>query len=53
MGHVGSESSSEPGAQEDSRAAGCEDTLAMIERAPWNEPVDPLAGVVEHAVLER
>lgn len=33
--------------------AGYEDTLAMIERAPWNEPVDPLAGVVEHAVLER
>ena len=33
--------------------AGYEDTLAMIERAPWNEPVDPLAGVVDHAVLER
>ena len=32
---------------------GYADTLAMIERAPWEEPVDPIAGVVEHALPEH
>jgi NTE family protein len=30
------------------RAAGHADTLRMIERAPWRDPVDPLEGVIEH-----
>ena len=33
--------------------AGYADTLAMIERAPWEAPVDPIAGVVEHVGPER
>lgn len=33
--------------------AGYDDTLAMIERAPWEAPVDPIAGVVEHVAPER
>lgn len=30
------------------RAAGYADTLAMLKRAPWQGPVDPMAGVVVH-----
>lgn len=33
--------------------AGYADTLAMIERAPWEAPIDPIAGVVEHLAPER
>jgi NTE family protein len=30
------------------REAGRADTLRMIERAPWQAPVDPIEGVIEH-----
>jgi len=30
------------------RQAGHDDTLRMIERAPWRESADPMEGVVEH-----
>ena len=30
------------------RKAGYADTLRMIERAPWQDPVDPMEGVIEH-----
>jgi NTE family protein len=30
------------------REAGREDTLRMIQRAPWDVPIDPIEGVVEH-----
>jgi NTE family protein len=30
------------------REAGYEDTLKMIERAPWNSAADPMEGVIEH-----
>lgn len=30
------------------RAAGHRDTLAMLRAAPWEQPADPMAGVVEH-----
>ena len=30
------------------RAAGYADTLRMIERSPWQEPCDPIEGVIEH-----
>jgi NTE family protein len=33
--------------------AGYADTLAMIERSPWEDPADPIAGVVEHLGAER
>jgi len=33
--------------------AGYDDTLAMIEQAPWEDTVDPIAGVVEHIGPER
>ncbi|ROZ74966.1 patatin-like phospholipase family protein [Ramlibacter sp. WS9] len=33
--------------------AGYKDTLAMIERAPWEAPVDLIAGVVEHLGAKR
>ena len=33
--------------------AGCRDALKMIERAPWNDPVDPLDGVVIHELSAR
>ena len=30
------------------REAGHADAMRMIERAPWNDPADPLEGVIEH-----
>jgi NTE family protein len=33
--------------------AGHADTMAMIERAPWNAAVDPMEGVIEHIAPER
>ena len=30
------------------RRAGYADTMAMIERAPWTAPADPIEGVIEH-----
>jgi NTE family protein len=33
--------------------AGGRDALQMIERAPWNDPVDPLEGVVVHELSTR
>jgi NTE family protein len=33
--------------------AGARDTLQMIERTPWNDPVDPLEGVVVHELSAR
>jgi NTE family protein len=30
------------------REAGYADTIKMIERSPWQEPTDPIEGVVEH-----
>lgn len=30
------------------REAGYADTMRMIERAPWCDPVDPIEGVIEH-----
>jgi NTE family protein len=30
------------------RKAGYADTMRMIERAPWQDPADPMEGVVEH-----
>jgi NTE family protein len=30
------------------REAGHDDTLRMIERAPWQVPADPIEGVIEH-----
>ena len=33
--------------------AGLRDARQMIERAPWNEPVDPLEGVVVHELSAR
>jgi NTE family protein len=30
------------------RAAGYADTMSMVERSPWQEPTDPIEGVVEH-----
>jgi len=32
------------------REAGYADALRMIERAPWEAPVDPIEGVVEHVL---
>lgn len=34
------------------REAGLADTRRMLERAPWNEPCDPLAGIIEHHVRD-
>lgn len=28
-------------------------SVAAIERAPWEDPVDPIAGAIEHAEPER
>jgi len=33
--------------------AGVRDTLRMIERAPWETPVDPMEGVVVHELSAR
>jgi NTE family protein len=33
--------------------AGVRDTLRMIERAPWETPVDPMEGVVVHELSRR
>ncbi|HEV3409063.1 MAG TPA: DUF3734 domain-containing protein, partial [Chthoniobacterales bacterium] len=33
--------------------AGLRDTRRMIERAPWNAPVDPMEGVIVHEVSAR
>jgi NTE family protein len=33
--------------------AGIEDTLRMIERAPWEAPIDPMEGVVVHELSAR
>ena len=33
--------------------AGFDDTLRMIERAPWEAPVDPMEGVVVHELSAR
>jgi NTE family protein len=33
--------------------AGVDDTLQMIERAPWETPVDPMEGVVVHELSAR
>jgi NTE family protein len=33
--------------------AGYADTRAMLKRAPWNRPVDPIDGVVIHDPLDR
>jgi NTE family protein len=30
------------------RLAGYADTMRMIERAPWQRPIDPMEGVIEH-----
>ena len=30
------------------RKAGYADTMRMIERAPWQDPIDPMEGVIEH-----
>ena len=30
--------------------AGHADTLRAIDNAPWNEPADPIEGVIEHIV---
>lgn len=30
------------------REAGHRDTLAMLARAPWQTPADPMAGIIEH-----
>ncbi len=30
------------------RTAGYADTMAMIERSPWQAPTDPIEGVIEH-----
>jgi len=31
--------------------AGKEDTLRMLDLAPWNRPVDPVEGVIIHDLL--
>ncbi|MDB5853611.1 MAG: patatin-like phospholipase family protein [Herminiimonas sp.] len=33
--------------------AGYDDTRAVLDRAPWNQPVDPIEGVVVHDVAPR
>jgi NTE family protein len=33
--------------------AGYNDTKAMLKRAPWNQPVDPIDGVVVHDPVTR
>jgi NTE family protein len=33
--------------------AGYDDTRVVLDRAPWNEPVDPIEGVVVHDVASR
>jgi NTE family protein len=33
--------------------AGLSDTLKMLERAPWEDPVDPMEGVVVHELSQR
>jgi NTE family protein len=33
--------------------AGYADTIAMLKRAPWNRPVDPVDGVVIHDPVDR
>jgi NTE family protein len=33
--------------------AGCDDTRAMLERAPWEDAFDPMEGVIEHVAPER
>jgi NTE family protein len=30
--------------------AGYSDTLRVIEKSPWEAPVDPIEGVIEHIV---
>jgi NTE family protein len=35
------------------REAGLEDTRRMIERAPWQAPVDPIEGVIVHELSAR
>ena len=35
------------------REAGRADTRRMLERAPWEAPVDPIEGVIEHELSAR
>jgi len=42
-----------PGGVRERREAGHADTWKMIERAPWEEPVDPIEGVVVHGLEGR
>jgi NTE family protein len=35
------------------REAGHRDTLAMLARAPWQAPADPMAGIIEHRLPAR
>ncbi|HJY76367.1 MAG TPA: patatin-like phospholipase family protein [Burkholderiales bacterium] len=33
--------------------AGIEDTQRMLERAPWDDPVDPMEGIIVHELSKR
>jgi NTE family protein len=33
--------------------AGIDDTQRMLERAPWDDPVDPMEGVIVHELSKR
>jgi NTE family protein len=33
--------------------AGIDDTRRMLERAPWDDPVDPMEGIVVHELSKR
>jgi NTE family protein len=35
------------------REAGLADTRRMLERAPWEAPVDPMEGVIVHELSAR
>ena len=37
-----------PAGMQARRAAGYADSLKMIERSPWQDPADPIEGVIEH-----
>ncbi len=37
-----------PSGVEERRAAGYADTAAMLDRAPWHAPADPIEGVIEY-----
>jgi len=42
-----------PNGVRERREAGYADTLKMIQRAPWEAPVDPIEGVVVHTLAGR